>query len=493
MTANEGLDISSNHNDFEDDLLEESKSMSNPAGLYEMKMASSADKWVLWLRVITGGVLVAVAVSVCLAVYFTSYKGETAAFESDFESLAEKLVLAFEESVKNQFEVIAGFNDGLTSEANGSFPFYTPPNFSERMERVAKIAKVLCIHYMPLVTSDNLAKWNNYSVETFDWRPEGMARERGIPLEEVNASKYVPYIYNPWAETDVNLPAEDVRPEGPFFPIWVSYPVSDYAIANLDLFSDWEHIVPIRKIMATQMPIFELGYDYLGHMERDIRWEFIVGNKYADYHDDPHTVVLVPVFDKFGDDKQVVAIEAVYIYWRTYFDNLLPPGSDGIDVVLENTCNQVSASIMKPSWNNWNFTHICASALSSNNRPIRTELMVAMPNGLGAETIMTPNTTTSRCTLVFPRLLWATLRWMLQLISLSMTRRASSSTMTATMISKSIPPRSLKTAIEATSLGCSQLSWPDSSFLVLLSLSFTTLQWNAASKRYCSRRCNRAN
>ena len=30
----------------------------------------------------------------------------------------------------------------------------------------------------------------------------------------------------------------------------------------------------------------------------------------------------------------------VYIYWRTYFDDLLPRGADGIIVVLENTCNQ---------------------------------------------------------------------------------------------------------------------------------------------------------
>jgi len=30
----------------------------------------------------------------------------------------------------------------------------------------------------------------------------------------------------------------------------------------------------------------------------------------------------------------------VHIYWRTYFDGLLPPGADGIFVILENNCDQ---------------------------------------------------------------------------------------------------------------------------------------------------------
>ena len=30
----------------------------------------------------------------------------------------------------------------------------------------------------------------------------------------------------------------------------------------------------------------------------------------------------------------------VYIYWRTYLEDLLPPGADGIYVILENTCDQ---------------------------------------------------------------------------------------------------------------------------------------------------------
>lgn len=46
------------------------------------------------------------------------------------------------------------------------------------------------------------------------------------------------------------------------------------------------------------------------------------------------------MFDSFGEEKKVAAVLMIYIYWRTYFNNLLPPGADGVILVLENTCNQ---------------------------------------------------------------------------------------------------------------------------------------------------------
>lgn len=50
-------------------------------------------------------------------------------------------------------------------------------------------------------------------------------------------------------------------------------------------------------------------------------------------------ILCVAVFDGFGPDKQVVAVFMVYVYWKTYLDGLLPPGANGILVVLESTCN----------------------------------------------------------------------------------------------------------------------------------------------------------
>lgn len=46
------------------------------------------------------------------------------------------------------------------------------------------------------------------------------------------------------------------------------------------------------------------------------------------------------VYDQLGEDRSVAAIFFSIIYWRTFFDGLLPKGADGIYIVLENTCGQ---------------------------------------------------------------------------------------------------------------------------------------------------------
>ncbi|CAB9509224.1 Receptor-type guanylate cyclase gcy [Seminavis robusta] len=340
--------ISSAGEDFHDDVMSTvsgnnmDASTRGKAAIYELNVAKKEDKWVWRLRVLTALLLISVAISICLVIYFTGRQSETKAFEQDFESLGEKLVSSFQQKVIQSFQVLESFNDGITAEANGTWPFVTPPHFSERMERVAKISQFMVIHLMIIVTREHLQEWNNYSVESRDWRLTGMARERGLPIEQVNETiEWFPeYLYNPYTQEGVNLPTEETNPDGPYAPIWITYPVSDYPIANLDLLADWEHIVPLEKMIATGKPIFEFTYDYMGHMERDIRWELIQGNPFVDYQDDPHSTVVVPVFDGFGDDRKVAANLMVYIYWRAYFNNLLPPGADGIIIVLENTCNQ---------------------------------------------------------------------------------------------------------------------------------------------------------
>lgn len=260
----------------------------------QLNIGRREDTWVFRLRFLTASVLLAVAITTCALVYVTSRQSETNAYEQEFENLADMLVGSFENGVKQRFEVIAAFAESLTVEANGTFPFYVPKDFSERSERVAKLADVMVFHILPLVTASNLDKWNTYSVENDHWRAEGISRERGIPLDQVNASAYESYLYNPYVRPGENVPTEEINPAGPYFPIWLSYPVSDYPIANLDLFADWEHIVPINKTVWTGAPIFEYSYDYKGHMEKDIRYEFIVGNKFVDYQDDPHATATIP-------------------------------------------------------------------------------------------------------------------------------------------------------------------------------------------------------
>lgn len=333
---------------------------------YDQNMSAKEDRWVCGLRVLTCVLLMGVAIVVCLVVYLTQRQSEREQYQQEFDNLADKLRSSFETSVQQRFQVLAAFADSLTAEslalANaaaaesatngtdstsaGTWPFFSPHDFSDRFERVAQLAQVMAVHMLWKVERHQLEEWNRYSVENSAWRFQGISKQRNIPLEQVyaNTTDYVPYLYDPYSNPSENIPAELSRPQGPYWPIWMSYPVSDYAIANLDLYHDWEHIYPINKTQQTGKTVLEYTYDYKGHIEKegDIRYDFISENKFIDYQDDPHGSALVPVFDSFDDEnKQVVAQLFVYIYWRQYFDGLLPPGADGIIVVLSNSCDQV--------------------------------------------------------------------------------------------------------------------------------------------------------
>lgn len=54
-------------------------------------------------------------------------------------------------------------------------------------------------------------------------------------------------------------------------------------------------------------------------------------------------LVLLPVFDELDrhENRSVVGAILGGIYWRTYLSGLLPSGSNGVCVVLRNTCDQV--------------------------------------------------------------------------------------------------------------------------------------------------------
>jgi signal transduction histidine kinase/CheY-like chemotaxis protein len=59
-----------------------------------------------------------------------------------------------------------------------------------------------------------------------------------------------------------------------------------------------------------------------------------------EYLDDPVTVFTYPVFDSFGDDRQLAGVLATTIYWRLFFTKILPPSASGIVCILENSYNQ---------------------------------------------------------------------------------------------------------------------------------------------------------
>ena len=88
--------------------------------------------------------------------------------------------------------------------------------------------------------------------------------------------------------------------DGPYFPTWATFPAGSFTSYNFDMYGDAEHQGPMDNTVLTGKPTFEVATDYLGDVEKDLRYQMLKGNTYMDYQDDAHSVGLFPIFDGFG-------------------------------------------------------------------------------------------------------------------------------------------------------------------------------------------------
>lgn len=66
------------------------------------------------------------------------------------------------------------------------------------------------------------------------------------------------------------------------------------------------------------------------------RWR----NGTFEYEEGPVSDAYIPIYDSYGPDKKLVSVLAAYIYWQSYFANVLPEGTNGVVCVLTNSCGQ---------------------------------------------------------------------------------------------------------------------------------------------------------
>ena len=55
---------------------------------------------------------------------------------------------------------------------------------------------------------------------------------------------------------------------------------------------------------------------------------------------DPTTVLYFPVFDSPGRNGSVIGSIAQEFEWKSFVTSVYPPGSEDIDIVVSNSCNQ---------------------------------------------------------------------------------------------------------------------------------------------------------
>jgi class 3 adenylate cyclase len=211
---------------------------------------------------------------------------------------------------------------------------------------LAELAEVISIILAPFVTDETRNEWERYSVENQGWFQEGLDVSNGNKRDlQVDNNFAIPEeIYR----VD-GLSAARERGPGPYLPQWQIAPIVPVpALVNFNLLSHTGYQDSLNALLEAQVAVVGRSFDFSDPNDeatagrRDV-FNFFLENWEEDnvFEDDPIADLHVPLYDDFDENnRQLVGLLTCVVHWRTYFVNILPESTNGITVVLANTCDQ---------------------------------------------------------------------------------------------------------------------------------------------------------
>jgi hypothetical protein len=306
-----------------------------------------------WLRFVFLFIFVATAVLVSSGMFHLIRQSERDTFDRTFVEQAEKVIHTVQLTVAQKVGFIEATSMTFTSYAvlkNDAWPFVTQPDFSIQAASARSLGQALSLELFPLVTSDNLAKWGAYAQQnSAGWMQDGLAfdaratkhneeDQRALQTPTTQDTTISRFVYS------VNENGEKVPSSNSavFFPLWQSSPVNP-GLVNYDLQSDERLTEVLRAVQISRNAVITEITDPKATDAADMKAPFQYWSASGDGSIQPISRIIFPVFDRLqvSGAPQVVAILVAAFHWEDVLQDILPPNSSPVVVVLENSCGQV--------------------------------------------------------------------------------------------------------------------------------------------------------
>jgi len=133
---------------------------------------------------------------------------------------------------------------------------------------------------------------------------------------------------------------------GPYLPVWETSPVfSKGQRVNENLSRRNVSGAPLNAIESAQIVISQFIMAPPGHLDsdhQDTAYFALLAStarqKVVEYQGQPMSLISIPIFNNFDDDRQTAAVMAAWVDWTMYFESVLPETVQGIHVVLSDSC-----------------------------------------------------------------------------------------------------------------------------------------------------------
>ena len=306
------------------------------------ELASRETNHVKSLRYLLIAVLIAVATGTSIGLFFFTRSSETKEFKTAFQGQGQKLIDSFQEDSQRKLQALDSLSSRLTAfalDTNATWPLVTATHSTELLEPYRQLADAAAVQVMPIVPSRQRNDWEDYAVENQGWITKDLAHQ-GITEDSRNLESITPYIKN--------YVGIDTTP-GRWVVWWQYAPViADRYFVNFNRLA-WEGFAQEVAQIENQMAVlsrtwnFEPGLDYQSTQDFNFMDELLSAGGSGTYEPgEPIGYVHYPVFDSYEDStKKTVAIVTATVYWRSYFQDILPETVEGIYCVVSNTLAQV--------------------------------------------------------------------------------------------------------------------------------------------------------
>ena len=332
-------------------------------------LAKSETRYVLRLRILVFLALFLAALAVSLTVYFVTSNAEQEQFDVGYDGYSQKLVDSFDDITAVRIGAVANLAVTFTEFArdrNLTWPFVTMSDFHQRAASARAISNSLFVHIYPIVTNTTRAAWEEYSVSEKGWLDEGRAYQKklniGLPTRrDLQETESAVALVGANSSTGPSLiassiytfgpdgaPVRDDSP-GPYLPAWQESPImafpGDLVNCNMLTLGEFAKYM-IEGATSAQIVMGRFNVAPPGGIDSQepgtgfyaTLLSYAAG-KLVEYQGDPLTFFCVPVFDSMEAGRKVVAVMFASFHWAAYFTRVLPPNSQPMTVVIENSCD----------------------------------------------------------------------------------------------------------------------------------------------------------
>jgi hypothetical protein len=270
-------------------------------------------------------------------------------FERQFEAHATRVIESFRDICDHQMAAVDTMSSSITSHALASgttFPNVILPNYEVLGVNTRILADAGMVLYMLLVSNEDKTRFEAYA------RDMERHFDEEVPSENELARGRQDEAFGITVPLVTDFPPG--RPE-----IWVYGPHNTFPSQTEPVYAHLASLTCLLRVQRCSFVRFEFNYSR-ERTEKAVLNEIIAKiynpndtegkgkeqfslflqlGQYREerqaYGGDPTRYMGYPMFSDFGKKRELVGLLLTTIYFRNYITVILPPGADGIYVVLE--------------------------------------------------------------------------------------------------------------------------------------------------------------